>query len=268
MRRERVFYLLFYTVAIISFWASTCIAYTNTDFYSDCTISSGNYDFCFAHNNAHITMSDGSAILFDMYNTSSMNFTRGSIQYLRGFDHGTVTVDGGYVSGYVQGNGSSNITVKSGTVADMQIYESATATINGGQINSFYTESTSTVTINGGTFSGNQGDVSCYNGTLDINGGTNIPVWGNSNGIINLRGGQIESLMADRSSVINIYGNGFVYTPSNQLLTGRWADNNAFSIRLVDNFSTTYNHLVFYQVPEPTTFLLLCLGGLFLSKKR
>ncbi len=68
----------------------------------------------------------------------------------------------------------------------------------------------------------------------------------------------------DVGSTINIYGYDFSYNSTTEILSGYLQDNNYFQIGGVNEFEYTSFNLV----PEPTTFILLFLGGIFLRKKR
>lgn len=68
----------------------------------------------------------------------------------------------------------------------------------------------------------------------------------------------------DAGSTINIYGYGFDYDVTNQILSGYLQDNNYFQIGEVNEFEYTSFNLI----PEPATLLLFGLGGLLLRKQK
>ena len=86
--------------------------------------------------------------------------------------------------------------------------------------------------------------------------------------ILNLYGGQIFgslTVVEDPTAWIHIYGYGFNNDPFlGSPLTGFWADDTTFSINLVDSTISTYDQIVFHEIPEPASILLFGLGGLFL----
>ncbi|RKY11554.1 MAG: hypothetical protein DRP65_03905 [Planctomycetota bacterium] len=106
---------------------------------------------------------------------------------------------------------------------------------------------------------------------LTINGGEFYEIVGGQYSTINLHGGDIfGSLMVEHTTTwVNIFGYGFNNDPfPGSPLTGFWADDTPFSINLVDSAISTYDQLIFHEIPEPATLLLFGLGGLLLRKKR
>jgi len=106
---------------------------------------------------------------------------------------------------------------------------------------------------------------------LTINGGEFYEIDCDDYSTLNLHGGQIfGSLMVEHTTTwVNIYGYGFNNDPfPGSPLTGFWADATPFSINLVDDTISTYDQLIFHEIPEPATLLLLGLGGLALRKHR
>ncbi len=89
--------------------------------------------------------------------------------------------------------------------------------------------------------------------------------------IINLHGGQILNSLTvfNDTAWVHIYGHGFNNDPfGGSPLTGFWVDDTAFSINLVDSTISTFDQIIFHNVPEPGTVLLFGLGGLLLRKKK
>ena len=106
---------------------------------------------------------------------------------------------------------------------------------------------------------------------LTINGGEFYELGAHGESIVNLHGGQIfGSLTVFNSTAwVNIYGYGFNNDPFiGSPLTGFWADATPFSMNLVDSTISTYDQIVFHEIPEPATLLLFGLGGLALRKRR
>lgn len=105
---------------------------------------------------------------------------------------------------------------------------------------------------------------------LTINDGEFYDLSADGYGIINLHGGDIfNSLIISNSTAwVHIYGHGFNNDPfGGSPLTGYWADDTAFSINLVDDTISTYDQIIFHEIPEPATLILLGLGA-FLVRKR
>jgi hypothetical protein len=107
-------------------------------------------------------------------------------------------------------------------------------------------------------------------GELTINGGEFYEIVVGQESTLDLHGGQIfGSLMVDHTTAwVNIYGYGFNNDPFiGSPLTGFWADNTPFSINLVDDTISTYDQLIFHEIPEPASLILLGLGGLMLRRR-
>ncbi len=131
-----------------------------------------------------------------------------------------------------------------------------------------------TLNIFGGTIS----RVAAYGTTVtDWYGGQMYELWAKENSIVNIHGGQISSpngnpgytLFTDQS-IINLYAYDITYTPTGGgqgygRIEGKYyLDNSSFILDLTSN--DAYSHISI--VPEPTTFMLLALGGLILRKNK
>ena len=106
---------------------------------------------------------------------------------------------------------------------------------------------------------------------LTINGGEINDLGGYSESIINLYGGQIlgDLTVYNSTSWVHIYGYGFNNDPFlGSPLTGFWADDIAFSINLIDSTISTYDQIIFHEIPEPASILLLGLGMYLLRSKK
>ena len=106
---------------------------------------------------------------------------------------------------------------------------------------------------------------------LTINGGEFYEIVVGQYSTMNLHGGDIfGSLMVNHTTAwVHIFGYGFNNDPfTGSPLTGFWADDTPFSINLVDSTISTYDQIIFHEIPEPATLLLLGLGGLALRKRR
>jgi hypothetical protein len=111
------------------------------------------------------------------------------------------------------------------------------------------THSYSELTINGGEIN----DLDCYSESLAF-----------------IFGGDISGDLTvyNLTSWVHIYGYGFNNDPfGGSPLTGFWADATPFSINLVDSTISTYDQIVFHEIPEPASILLFGLGVLMLRRK-
>jgi len=100
-------------------------------------------------------------------------------------------------------------------------------------------------------------------GELTILGGEINDLGGHHESLIYLFGGQILGSLTvyNETSWVHIYGYGFNNDPFlGSPLTGFWADDTAFSINLVDDTISTYDQIIFHEIPEPASIVLLGLG--------
>jgi hypothetical protein len=90
---------------------------TQTDFYNDGTIQSGDvYDTVDIWDNVTVSMSGGTANVIESRNSSTFIFQSGSL------------------SGWISGFNTSNITMSGGSVVNVQLFSSSTINIMGGNI--------------------------------------------------------------------------------------------------------------------------------------
>ena len=112
-------------------------------------------------------------------------------------------------------------------------------------------------------------DTSGYS-KLSVSGGEFYELGGYDYSTINLSGGQILGNLTVYAPTawVHIFGYGFNNDPfTGSPLTGFWADNTAFSINLVDSTISTYDQIVFHEIPEPASLLLIATGGLLLRRR-
>ncbi|MEN6306690.1 MAG: PEP-CTERM sorting domain-containing protein [Anaerohalosphaeraceae bacterium] len=69
---------------------------------------------------------------------------------------------------------------------------------------------------------------------------------------------------------IEMFVKDYFYNVNTQKLTGTWGDGSAFNIKLIDvsGYDRTIDNIKFTIIPEPTSLLLVGLGGLLLRRKR
>jgi hypothetical protein len=105
---------------------------------------------------------------------------------------------------------------------------------------------------------------------LTVEGGEIQYLEAHHESLINLFGGQIlgDLTVFHDTAWVHIYGYGFNNDPFlGSPLTGFWADDTAFSINLVDDTISTYDQIIFHEIPEPATLLLLGLGAITIRRR-
>ena len=139
---------------------------------------------------------------------------------------------GGWSTGIIEDTDPLNIPETSGGIWEMTVSGHSELTINGGEFYEIVCDDYSTLNLHGGQIFG----------SLEIE---HITTW------------------------VHIYGYDFNNDPFlGSPLTGYWADDTAFSINLVDDTISTYDQIIFHEIPEPVSILLFGLGAFVLRKKR
>ena len=177
--------------------------------------------------------------------------------YVGVYDDATVNMTGGIVT------------------VQLKACDLSTVNISGGILHAVFTSYGSASTLNlSGSMQANGVEIG-RSGVLNMFGGSLGSVEIYSANAANLYGGTISDYLL-ATSTVNIYGYGFEYDPlagdyRGGQLTGFWGDDTPFSIDLYYDDTPggaiidTYPHIVL--IPEPTTILLLTLGGLILKKR-
>jgi len=107
------------------------------------------------------------------------------------------------------------------------------------------------------------------NCSINITGGIMSQLWSGDDTLVNIfECDQLEILEARHDSIINLYTNDFIYSPTGGDMEQGYIEGlyysttTAFFISFYDD--TSYSHLS--MVPEPTTLLLFGLSGFLLAR--
>lgn len=191
---------------------------------------------------------------------------------------------------YVRNNGTV-VDMSGGQVGGLRLSDNSIFNMSGGDITggidaqgtSYFDMSNGTIDVDstvvlygvGGSFSG--GNVTAtglktgIDSSVEFTGGVlNFNIF-NIIGDLTIKGGVLHvnnSYIDYFSSTINIYGHGFNYNPTggaygDGILTGYLLDNNFFSMDQLN--ASEFQR--FNLIPEPTTLLLLGIGGLLIRKR-
>ncbi len=183
-------------------------------------------------NSGEETVTDGSYGQCWLKNDAILNLQGGSIQSLGMEDTSTLNMSDGDIT------------------AGVTVWHSSLVNVYGGNINSISAENFSKINIYGGAI---EMVVMGYSSATTISGGQIDCI---TTGSI-IESGVRATLICDIDSV-EVSGN---------ILSGRWLDNSTFDIELKDFYGNSpINHIQF--VPEPAGIGLVCVGFLYLRKRR
>ena len=152
-----------------------------------------------------------------------------------------VQADTEWLSGHHEINGGD-------TYSEIWMYNDATADMFGGEVYKLETYNTT--------------DFDMLGGQMDL-------LYVHDNSTASIYAGSLQGLGIEESGSVDLYAYDVTYDPTGGhfdrgLLEGRYIANDLyFSFDL--NHTGTFDHINI--VPEPTTFLLVGLGGLFLRKR-
>jgi len=230
MKREMKITFVFALVSIL------CVCNIQAEIIWDSghhIFSEGSEDYVYMYNDASAEIVGGEIDWMYMYNEAFADITGGQIWELYMYNSTTADISGGYVS-ILLGQDTSSVDVYAGSdIGLLRPNDSSTANVYGGTINHLFVLGNSTTNIYEGDFT--------------------------------------MGFSANDSPVINMYVQEYHWDPDGGsssgfgLLTGTWLNSGeAFSIDYVDLDS--FDHIAF--VPEPSTMLLVGLGGLVLRTKK
>jgi hypothetical protein len=152
-----------------------------------------------------------------------------------------------------------------------------TLLMTGGGINSLTAKDYSVLDIrNTSPFSVGSGGIGTLilanNSQLIFSGGQAYRLDAFWNATATISGGQINKIAGAyvyaSTDHIKIVCETYNYNTATKILTGTWQDNSAFSIQLIDTtgYTPTWSNITI--IPEPTTLLLLGVGGLLIRRKK
>jgi len=117
---------------------------------------------------------------------------------------------------------------------------------------------------------GTIGKLSTYHNSLaDLEGGQMHSLWTFDNSIVHYHAGQIDYISATHNSTVSLYAYDVTYNPLGGINNQGYVEGFFYNNHEAFSFSCwntpTWSHIEI--VPEPTTLLMLGLGGLMVRKK-
>ena len=214
---------------------------------------------------------NGSATWMDVWDTSQINITGGSIfAQLFVHDDSIVTFSSGVIGNAFEVMGNSQTTITGGSIgANFQSNDYAEASISNTSIGyEMSIQDYSRISIDTTTVY----DIvnTWHNSSLDIFGGDMLDnVVARNNSSIDITGGNLYGIIdCYDDAVITLYGSNFNFpygtiTNSTGILTGTLSNGD-----LIDNRFYVHDNASIVLVPEPATLLLLGLGGILLRRAK
>ncbi|HIJ53264.1 MAG TPA: PEP-CTERM sorting domain-containing protein [Planctomycetes bacterium] len=225
-------------VAVLLVSAANARAVTDKDFYSNGVIQHGD-----EYSNVGVYDTVGDHTIVDM--------TGGTVDSLCAHHESIVNVGGGDIA-MLRSRASSSVNVFGGSIYELYADDRGTVHIwDNAHVDILRTRSDSMTTVAGGT--------------LGLISASRF-------GSVNLIGGLIyDYLAAGDSGIINIYGYHLTKIDTgghygSGFVSGEWLDKTAFNIDL--SGPGTYSRIIFHEIPEPATVLLIVIGSVCLGKRR
>ncbi len=151
-------------------------------------------DNSYAYNSSTINFRGGSVDYLYTHDSTTINVSSGNVGNLFAYDSTTINITGGSVGGELNAYNSSTVNFSGGSLGLFLIaHDSSTVNFSSGSINSLLDYSSGTVNVSGGYI-----------------GGYLTAAWSST---VNLSGGSIhDDLYVDDSGTLNIFGSGLTAT--------------------------------------------------------
>ena len=227
----------------------------------------------------HIDVLDG-AVLDTLYAWSNSSFTMssGSAMNLAGFQDSTISLEGG-VAEFMGAYGNSIMKMSGGSAKHITVNGTSFFSMTGGSTGytglDFRATEYSNVNISGGIFGGR---ITVLNDSIaTVSGGSMPALRTRHNGIIRLEGTGFEvdgvplengDRLSDFGTLVELRSNGDIRDYYKGQISGYLADGSALDIPYYifnKGFYEGTGDIII--VPEPTSLLLLGLGGIMLRRK-
>jgi len=182
-------------------------------------------------------------------------------------DHTTVDMVAGRVD-QMDTFDASTLNITGGVVNSLHARDQSTANISGGEVNRALARDSAIVNFSGGAWATSVG--ARNSGVVNLLGGTVRRTWAMEQGTLNVYGGTVlESLSCSDVAKVNIFGRDLIKTDFGGnygygQVYGFWEDDTPFVIDL--NGPETYRRITL--IPEPSTLMLLVLGGAIVGRRR
>jgi hypothetical protein len=221
-------------------------------------------DLC-VNENGHLTFSKGTVLgQLRTYNTSLTTISGGAFELVSVTHNSQVTMSGGTVNDNLWVIDNGQLTFSNGSVlGELRTYNTSLTTISGGEIEYLRVAHSSQVAISGGSV---LTDFTAYdNGLATMSGGIihgNLLMAGYADLTINGANFAINGVPVGFGEITSLFGGNYLNEPYRQL-TGTLANGD-----ILNNQFQIGEYASITLVPEPTSMLLLGLGGLLLSRRK